>query len=630
MLSVSPSDRRLSGYLTVVFFTLYLATLCPTVFRGDSGEIITAVWSGGVIHPPGYPLFTLLGKLFLWLVPLGEPAFRIGVLVALCGAIALAFLYRLIRELDVPVLAALGATSLFGVSLTFWSQCNRVEVYSLHLLLALLALWQCVRYRKRGEERALYTACTAIGLGLAHHLTIVLLVPGLLLLCGLRLWQAPGLARRLLIGLGLLLLSGLPLYLLLILWSRSASGYSCLGAPETLGQLWDHVSGKSYQGYLQLPQDSESWHHALQPLQAILSENWFGPLSVLVVLGGIRLARHAVALLVGLLVTALTMLGFALSYTIVDIAPYYLIPFALGAVLLGVALGQVQDTLVSRSRPLSVQVLACFLLPIAYFWVNLSACNLHTVRGVAQLAEQKLRSCPPQAVLLTTGDEDTHSLLYVQAVQGVRPDVALISQSVLRAAFFEPNHHYLRWLAHNKVPLLDQQTTNNRDLWEEFKADGYLIRLLQGPLKDRSLVGTFFGISAEDEARFGGSPYLDWLKENYAAYPKGVILAFWPRAQAPSPASAAEECQRAWATIVLPTLPLAPTATEVDGNYTTRHYVVMLCNYAFLCEQAGQPQQATQAYLVALNWSPELAPTILQNMAARSPVVAQILAHLKA
>ncbi|WP_309709236.1 DUF2723 domain-containing protein [Armatimonas sp.] len=621
-------DSHNTFLLALAFFVLYVATLCPTVFRGDSGEIIVAIWSGGVIHPPGYPLFTLLGKLFLFLVPVGEPAFKIGVLVALSGGIALGLLYRLIRELEVPALAALGAASLLGVSLTFWSQCNRVEVYSLHLVFALLALWQCLRFRNIGDEKSLYTACLAVGLGLAHHLTIVLLVPGLLVLCGLRLWTAPGLPHRLGIGIGLLLFSGLPLYLLLLLWSQNSAGYSCLGAPKTLEALWEHLSGKSYQNYLQPPTDASSWARALEPLQAIIHENWFGPLSVLVVLGGVILARRRAAVFGGVLLTAATVAGHALSYRIGDIAAYYLVPFALGTVLVGVMLGSVQQALLERGRPLALHILACFLLPVSYGIVNLHACNLHAARGVARLAQQQLRGCPPQAILLTTGDEATHSLLYTQVLQGIRPDVALISQSVLRVAFFEPGHHYIGWLESQHVPLLDKKTTLDPTLQDEFLADGYLIRLLEGPLKDRPLASTYFGISEEDQARFGGSPGLDWLKEHYFPSPYGVILTFTPKTAPLTPAQVLITCRKAWESIELPEPLLAPTATEVDGNYTPRHYVTMLCNYGFLYELNGQPQQAQQVYLVALDWCPELTQTILRNMEAKSPLAKQLCARL--
>src|SRR5260370_21128220 len=77
------------------FLILYLRTLCPTVYLGDDGEICTAIATGGIIHPPGYPLFSLLGRAALVLVPWGEPAFRIGCVVAAAAACAVAALYFL-------------------------------------------------------------------------------------------------------------------------------------------------------------------------------------------------------------------------------------------------------------------------------------------------------------------------------------------------------------------------------------------------------------------------------------------------------------------------------------------------------------------------------------------------------
>src|SRR5689334_1915754 len=90
-------DGWIAAGLGLGFLLLYLRTLCPTVYLGDVGEITTAVTTGGVVHPPGYPVFSLLARLFLWL-PFGEPAFRIGCLVAAAGAGANSALYGVARK----------------------------------------------------------------------------------------------------------------------------------------------------------------------------------------------------------------------------------------------------------------------------------------------------------------------------------------------------------------------------------------------------------------------------------------------------------------------------------------------------------------------------------------------------
>ncbi|MEW6104067.1 MAG: DUF2723 domain-containing protein, partial [bacterium] len=61
-----------------ISFGVYLHTLTPTVGFHDSGELITCTWTLGIAHPPGYPLYTLLGKVFITLIPIGNIAFRMN------------------------------------------------------------------------------------------------------------------------------------------------------------------------------------------------------------------------------------------------------------------------------------------------------------------------------------------------------------------------------------------------------------------------------------------------------------------------------------------------------------------------------------------------------------------------
>src|SRR5207248_1185115 len=112
---------------------------------------------------------------------------------------------------------ACGAAT-FGVGYSFWSQSTRVEVYSLHVLLAGLLLLAGLRYRRTGSRASLAAMVLAGSLGLAHHLTIVLLGPAMLLLCGRRLWCDPGRGRRLALVVCLLPV-GPALYLLLMRWA---------------------------------------------------------------------------------------------------------------------------------------------------------------------------------------------------------------------------------------------------------------------------------------------------------------------------------------------------------------------------------------------------------------------------
>ena len=73
-------------FLFLTIFGAYSFTLNPSLFRNDSPETITACFTLGVSHPPGYPLHTLLGRLFA-LEQIGNPAMTMNYFSAFLGAL---------------------------------------------------------------------------------------------------------------------------------------------------------------------------------------------------------------------------------------------------------------------------------------------------------------------------------------------------------------------------------------------------------------------------------------------------------------------------------------------------------------------------------------------------------------
>src|ERR1035437_9789014 len=71
--------------ISILTFFIYFKTLCPTVAGGDSGELTSAAHLLGVAHPPGYPIWTILGKLST-LFPFGSIAWRVNLFTAICGS----------------------------------------------------------------------------------------------------------------------------------------------------------------------------------------------------------------------------------------------------------------------------------------------------------------------------------------------------------------------------------------------------------------------------------------------------------------------------------------------------------------------------------------------------------------
>src|SRR5262245_63683496 len=98
----APPLRRsvvVGGALTaLVALIAYIVTLDPSLPTGDSGELITAARVWGVAHPPGYPLYTMLGHVSMWL-PFGSPALRMNLLSAVLDAAAVGVVFVLLYRL---------------------------------------------------------------------------------------------------------------------------------------------------------------------------------------------------------------------------------------------------------------------------------------------------------------------------------------------------------------------------------------------------------------------------------------------------------------------------------------------------------------------------------------------------
>jgi hypothetical protein len=162
-------------------FALYLLTLAPTTAMWDASEYITAAYTLGIPHPPGNPLFVLLGRVAS-LVPLGSVAVRVNLLAALssAGAAAVWFLVvervlsgwfaeRWARLAGGSVAALLSATAF-----TVWNQSvvnEKVYTVSLAFFAAvswLTVLW-CDDPDGRRADRILVLIAYLIGLGYTNH-----------------------------------------------------------------------------------------------------------------------------------------------------------------------------------------------------------------------------------------------------------------------------------------------------------------------------------------------------------------------------------------------------------------------------------------------------------------------------
>ncbi len=143
-------DSLLAMGLFAASLAFYLQTLAPSVATlfDDSLEFPLVSYRLAIAHPTGYPLYTLLGKLFT-LGPWQNVAWAVNLLSAVAGALTVALVYLVTRQLTRRRLPALLGAVALAVSPIFWSQSIIAEVYTLNSAFVAASLWLALRWARR-------------------------------------------------------------------------------------------------------------------------------------------------------------------------------------------------------------------------------------------------------------------------------------------------------------------------------------------------------------------------------------------------------------------------------------------------------------------------------------------------
>lgn len=179
----------------LVGIAVYLKTMAPTVTFWDCGEFIAVSYILGIPHPPGTPLYVLVGKLFTFNPFISEPSARINFLSVLSSSFTTLFTYlvgvRILRYWfsDRPDLyakmtlyggAAAGAL-FFAWSKTHWNNSTEAEVYGLSMLMFMAAVWLAFRYFETPDQsaadRIMLVVVYIAFLGIGVHMTTFLVLP---------------------------------------------------------------------------------------------------------------------------------------------------------------------------------------------------------------------------------------------------------------------------------------------------------------------------------------------------------------------------------------------------------------------------------------------------------------------
>lgn len=206
---VHSQEWLFAGIVFLLSIIGYIYTLAPTVSFWDAGEFIACAHSLGVPHPPGTPLYVLIGKVFS-LIPafgLATVTQKINFMSAFFSAIAVALLFliivRLVKEwsselttttdrLMIYIPAAVGSL-IAAFSFSYWNNAIESEVYALAMFIMAASVWLAFswydNFGAHGNNNKLLLIAFMLSLGVGNHLLCFLVAPGIFLMVAFKDWR---------------------------------------------------------------------------------------------------------------------------------------------------------------------------------------------------------------------------------------------------------------------------------------------------------------------------------------------------------------------------------------------------------------------------------------------------------
>ncbi|MCE7934992.1 MAG: DUF2723 domain-containing protein [Chlorobi bacterium CHB2] len=200
MSSYRTINRALAGVAFLATFLTYAMTLQPSVPFWDCGEFSAAATWQQVPHPPGAPLWLIIGRVFQMIVP-GDPGWSLNLFSAFCSAVTAGLVYLIVvraierwkpyREGEgiASYVGTFGGGLIAALAFTFsdtqWFNSVESEVYAggttlIALLMWLMMVWDS-KHDKPGHERYLLLIAYICGLAIGIHLLALLVIPAVAL-----------------------------------------------------------------------------------------------------------------------------------------------------------------------------------------------------------------------------------------------------------------------------------------------------------------------------------------------------------------------------------------------------------------------------------------------------------------
>jgi hypothetical protein len=198
--------RKLNNLLGWLIFALsswvYLSTVEPTASWWDCGEYISTAFKLQVGHPPGAPLFQLLGRFFSLFAfgDVSKVALMINYMSAISSSATILFLFWSITMLGLKftkdeeistgrMFAILGSGLVGALAYTFsdsfWFSAAEGEVYAMSSFFTAIVFWAILKWDQAADQphsqRWIILIAYLMGLSIGVHLLNLLAIPAIAL-----------------------------------------------------------------------------------------------------------------------------------------------------------------------------------------------------------------------------------------------------------------------------------------------------------------------------------------------------------------------------------------------------------------------------------------------------------------
>lgn len=170
---ISRLDILAAILIGILSLALYVRTLAPSLLYGDIAEFQTLSYTLGMTHASGYPTQIMFGKLFTTL-PFGDIAYRVNLMSAFFGALAVGNVYLIVRLQGGWRIAGLLASFALTTSTFYWRRTIIAESYAPAAGMLAIVWLSVLLWRRTDKWGWLFAAGLAGGLSLGIHSTVIM------------------------------------------------------------------------------------------------------------------------------------------------------------------------------------------------------------------------------------------------------------------------------------------------------------------------------------------------------------------------------------------------------------------------------------------------------------------------